>query len=60
MNEFHCEQLGFNPAENPLRSCKTHLSFLLSDQETQGIYTLTPLLISYELLLGVLSICHVF
>lgn len=60
MNGCHCEPLRFNPVEGRLRGCRTPPSLLTEQWRSQDIYTLTPSLAGYGLLLGgVLDVCHV-
>ena len=59
MNGCHCEPLRFNPVEGRLRGCRTPLSLLTEQRRSQGIYTLTPSLAGYGLLVWGLDVCHV-
>lgn len=52
MNGCHCEPLRFNPVEGRLRGCRTPPSLLTEQWRSQDIYTLTPSLAGYGLLLG--------
>lgn len=39
MNEFHCEQMGFDHTEDPLRSCRTHLwVFYWASEKPEYLY----------------------